>query len=76
MQEINRSAGLDSRDWRNELIDEKEVADILQVSVGTLRNWRWKRNGPKWQRIGKRLVRYTRQDVSDFIVEGGQHDIA
>jgi|APMI01.1.fsa_nt_gi predicted DNA-binding transcriptional regulator AlpA len=53
-----------------ELIDENEIAAILDVSVCTLRNWRWKGEGegPKYRKIG-RLVRYARTDLARFIGE-------
>jgi hypothetical protein len=40
-----------------ELLGEKSVADILTVSIWTLRSWRRKGKGPRWMRLGgKRIV--------------------
>lgn len=51
----------------DDLIDEREVARILGTSVQTLRNWRWKNEGPRYKKIGARMVRYHRSDIVDFI---------
>ena len=54
-----------------DLLDERAAAAILDASVQTLRNWRWRGEGPRFRKIGKRLVRYTRADLQAF-VEGAQ----
>ncbi|MDA3913117.1 helix-turn-helix domain-containing protein [Oleiagrimonas sp.] len=50
-----------------DLIDERKTAAILSVSVQTLRNWRWRGDGPRWRKLGKRVVRYHRADLAAFI---------
>jgi predicted DNA-binding transcriptional regulator AlpA len=40
----------------NELLRESEVADLLSVSVWTLRYWRRHDRGPRWARLGGRIV--------------------
>lgn len=54
-----------------DLLDERAAAAILDASVQTLRNWRWRGEGPRFRKIGKRLVRYARSDLQAFI-EGAQ----
>jgi len=54
-----------------DLLDERETAAILGASVQTLRNWRWRGEGPRFRKIGLRLVRYPRADLLAFI-EGTQ----
>ena len=49
------------------LLDEKEAAASLSVAVQTLRNWRWKGEGPRYVKVGARLVRYRRGDLVAFI---------
>lgn len=51
------------------LMDEKAVAELLNISLQTLRNWRWKREGPRFTKLG-RLVRYRRADIEAFIEAG------
>lgn len=49
-----------------DLVDERETAAILNVEVGTLRNWRSLGKGPRYRKIGGRLVRYHRADLAAF----------
>jgi hypothetical protein len=50
-----------------DLVDENEAAAILGACVQTLRNWRWRGEGPRFRKIGARLVRYHRADLAIFI---------
>lgn len=45
-----------------ELLTAKQVAERLQLSIWTLRNWRRDRKGPKYLRLG-RSVRYRLEDI-------------
>ncbi len=53
-----------------DLLTEAETAETLHVAIRTLRNWRALRKGPRFRKIGQRLVRYHRADVAAF-AEGG-----
>jgi predicted DNA-binding transcriptional regulator AlpA len=55
-----------------DLIDEKEAAAILAVAVTTLRNWRALKQGPRYQKLGSRMVRYSRADLAAFIKPHGE----
>lgn len=58
---------MESHDLRpGDLVNEKEAASILRVSVSTMRNWRYHQSGPASFKLGKRLVRYTRQELARF----------
>jgi predicted DNA-binding transcriptional regulator AlpA len=48
------------------LLNEKQVADYLSLSVASLRRWRLFRTGPKFVKIGS-LVRYRRGDLDDWL---------
>lgn len=50
-----------------DLIDEREAAAILHAEVRTLRNWRALGKGPRFRKIGQRMVRYHRADLAAFI---------
>jgi hypothetical protein len=50
-----------------DLVTEREAAAILSASVQTLRNWRWRNEGPRFHKVGLRLVRYHRADLAAFI---------
>lgn len=58
-----------------DLVDEREAAAILGAQVQTLRNWRWRNTGPRFSKIGLRMVRYKRADLAAFI-EAGSPDKA
>lgn len=49
-----------------ELLTEAEAAEVLTVSVGTLRAWRGNLKGPRYRKIGH-AVRYTPEDLAAFI---------
>lgn len=53
-----------------DLLDENEAAAFLSVAVQTLRNWRWKGEGPRYVKIGARLVRYRCADLTAFVEAG------
>ena len=55
-----------------DLLDERKAAAILGASVQTLRNWRWRGQGPRFHKIGQRLVRYRRADLEAFIEGDGR----
>jgi len=48
------------------LLDEKELAQRLCVSIGTLRYWRTEGKGPRYRKVGQ-LVRYAPSDVQDWL---------
>ena len=47
-------------------LTEREVADMLGLSVATLRAWRHRGKGPRFLRLG-RSVRYLPSDVAGFV---------
>jgi excisionase family DNA binding protein len=48
------------------LITEAEAANILRVSLTSLRRWRREGRGPVYRKLG-RTVRYRPQDLADFV---------
>lgn len=50
-----------------QLLTTAEVADLLNVAVGTLRWWRHTGVGPKAFKLGARKVMYRRSDVTDWL---------
>jgi len=54
------------------LLEEKELAERLQVSLGTLRTWRSEGKGPRFHRIGQ-MIRYAPSDVKEWLAtrQGG-----
>ncbi|MDQ3148995.1 MAG: helix-turn-helix domain-containing protein [Chloroflexota bacterium] len=47
-------------------LTEREVAELLGLSVATLRAWRHRGKGPRFLRLG-RSVRYLPADLADFV---------
>lgn len=52
------------------LLDEKEAAARLCLSVSTLRNWRAQHEGPKYVKLGRRSIRYQQSDLTAFVEQG------
>lgn len=48
------------------LLNEYDVADILRLSVATMRHWRMTGKGPKWLKLGS-AVRYRPEDVQTYL---------
>jgi excisionase family DNA binding protein len=52
----------------SEILSEAEAAELLGVEVTTLANWRWRRMGPRFVKVGRR-VRYRRADVDAWFAD-------
>jgi hypothetical protein len=59
-----------------DLVDEREAAAILAAEVRTLRNWRALGKGPRYHKIGQRMVRYLRADLTTFIAGADESEAA
>ena len=64
---INGNNGFNKNDL-DQLLTEKEAAELICYSQRALQNWRIRGGGPEYIKIG-RLVRYQRRDVEAFIQE-------
>ncbi|MBI4606434.1 MAG: helix-turn-helix domain-containing protein [Planctomycetes bacterium] len=49
------------------LLRELEVADLINMSVRTVRDWRLTGAGPPFVRVSGRCVRYRRADLDSWI---------
>jgi len=47
----------------------QQAAKFLSVNPRLLENWRWRKTGPKFVKVGNR-VRYTYEDLDSFIQLG------
>lgn len=55
-----------------QLLTPKQVAELLQIHVGTLEAWRGRLEGPKWMKLGagsRAPVRYKRADVDQYLLD-------
>ena len=50
-------------------LSSKQVAELLGIPEGTLRQWRCQGVGPKWHKL-RGSVRYDTEHVDQFIHEG------
>jgi len=57
------------------LVGELEAAQILGLSVKTLRRWRFAGRGPAFHKIGA-CVRYRLADLAEFIEAGRRQSTA
>ena len=48
------------------LVTEGEAANLLRVSIMSVRRWRREGRGPVYRKMG-RSVRYRRDDLADFV---------
>lgn len=48
------------------LLNETQVAEVLQVSLACMRRWRLMGQGPEYRKVGP-LVRYRREDLERWI---------
>lgn len=54
------------------LLTDSEVAELCGCAVQTLRNMRWRGDGPRFVKLGGRMVRYKPADVQAFIEGQGK----
>lgn len=57
-----------TRDGRVRL-SAKQAADYICVSRSTLAKWRMNGVGPKWHRLGSRLVYYFQNEIDEWLDE-------
>lgn len=51
------------------LLTPAELAALLAVPESTLADWRYRRSGPRYLRLG-RLVRYSLEEVDEWLAAG------
>jgi predicted site-specific integrase-resolvase len=49
------------------ILTEPEAATWLKIKIYTLRKWRRQGCGPPYSRCGGRLIRYTAEDLADWV---------
>lgn len=56
-----------AEDTQPQWLNPKEAAAYLNTSPWTLSDWRYKGRGPKYSKMGPRLVRYAKADLDAFM---------
>jgi len=57
---------------QSDLLTAPETADLLRMSVETLKRWRRQDIGPKATRVGPRAIRYDRAEVERWLRTTGR----
>ena len=53
-------------EWWQSLIDERDAAKFLSLSVRTMQGFRYRGGGPPTYRLSARCVRYRRRDLLEW----------
>lgn len=48
------------------LVDAREVAERLGVHPQSVKRWRWKNQGPAYEKLSERIVRYRLSEVERY----------
>lgn len=51
----------------NVLLTDKQAAEFMGISTGTIRNWRILGEGPIFTKIGPKHVRYRLRDINEWL---------
>lgn len=51
-----------------DLLTTKQAADTLRTTVATLADWRHRRRGPRYLKIGRKVL-YRMEDLSAYLAE-------
>ena len=51
---------------QKEMLTPEDVSERWSISRGTLANWRCRREGPKFFKVGKRKILYRSDDVRRY----------
>jgi excisionase family DNA binding protein len=54
-------------DYPKEFLTEQEAAEYINMSVKTLRRWRFDRRGPNYAKIAGKSIRYPISELQDWI---------
>jgi predicted DNA-binding transcriptional regulator AlpA len=49
------------------VFNEREMSRYIGVSIATLDRWRKAGEGPKWGRLGKKLIRYLKTHADAYL---------
>ena len=57
---------MDKLNIENELVNERTLSKLLDISTWTLRYWRYKNKGPEFVKLENGRVRYPKQGIHDW----------
>lgn len=56
---------MDNRE--QDYVNEKELSKYASIPLSTLRNWRFKGQGPPYKKISPRMVRYSLKEFQEWM---------
>jgi predicted DNA-binding transcriptional regulator AlpA len=65
-----------NQEKRSPLLREREAAARLSVTPAALRKWRSIGRGPRFLRLGSRMIRYHENDLQHFMEQGTVYPFA
>lgn len=51
----------------DELLTEQQISKLTKIPASTLRSWRKRGRGPRYLRLGDRVVRFRRRDINEWL---------
>lgn len=51
----------------SDLLTTNESSVVIKAAPATMRNWRTLKKGPRWVRVGQKMIRYRYADLEAFI---------
>lgn len=54
-------------DFGSNLLNEKQAAQALGVSVRTMQGWRFHGQGPRFVRLSKKAIRYRPSALAEYV---------
>jgi predicted DNA-binding transcriptional regulator AlpA len=56
---------MENRD--QEYVNEKELSKYASIPLPTLRNWRFRGQGPPYKKLSRRMIRYSLKEVQKWM---------
>jgi len=57
---------MDKLNIENELVNERTLSKLLDISTWTLKYWRYKNKGPKFVKLENGRIRYPKQEIHNW----------
>tara|TARA_Y100001963_G_C6632146_1_gene376808 strand:+ start:549 stop:755 length:207 start_codon:yes stop_codon:yes gene_type:complete len=57
---------MDKLNIEGELLNEKSLSKLLDISIWTLRHWRYNDKGPKFIKMDNSRIRYPKKNINEW----------
>lgn len=58
---------MENKSLKKRTLTPHEVAEYYSIAVGTLANWRCRKHGPKYHKLGSRKILYDIEEIERWI---------